>query len=173
MQRHHHCELAFEEHLRRLRLPYIAVDEARKALLPPDAGQGAVKSFDFLVSGPDRKLLVDIKGRKLRLKADGRIGRLENWVTQDDLRSLAHWESLFGTGFEAVFVFAYWTDVQPPDGLFEHLLESRGRWYALRSVPMRVYARHARTRSERWGTVDLAATDFERLRSALPLSRVA
>ena len=173
MQRHHHCELAFEEHLRRLRLPYIAVDEARKALLPPDSEDGSVKSFDFLVSAPDRKLLVDIKGRKLRLRADGRFGRLENWVTRDDLRSLTHWESLFGDGFEAVFVFAYWTDQQPPDGLFDHLLESRGRWYALRSVPMRAYAQHARIRSERWGTVDLDPTQFERLHTGLPVSRVA
>lgn len=33
-QRRHHYEQAFEAHLRAQRVPYVAVDEARKALLP-------------------------------------------------------------------------------------------------------------------------------------------
>lgn len=167
MQRHHHCETAFEEHLRRLRLPYVAVDEARKALLPLDGADDALKSFDFLVSLPDRRLLVDIKGRKLRLGRGGRVGRQENWVTREDLRSLAQWESIFGNGFRAVFVFAYWTDLQPPDGVFDQLLEHRGRWYALRCVERRDYAIHARTRSPKWGTVDLDTETFSRLSRGL------
>ncbi len=173
MQRRHHCESAFEEHLRRLRLPYVAVDEARKALLPPESGSDSVKSFDFLVSAPGRNLLVDVKGRKLRVNSRGGFGRLENWVTREDLHSLEHWESLFGTGFEAAFVFAYWTDQQPPDGAFEHLLAYREKWYALRMVPMRAYSRCARVRSERWKTVDLAPGDFERLGSPLSMVKVA
>lgn len=173
MQRRHHCELAFEEHLRRLRLPYVAVDEAKKSLLPLDCDADSVKSFDFLVSAPSRRLLVDVKGRKLRLNRGGGIGRLENWVTRDDLRSLARWETIFGNGFEAVFVFAYWTDRQPPDGMFEHLLESRGLWYALRVVSMRAYQQHARLRSEKWETMDLAPGDFEKLQTPLTLARCA
>lgn len=173
MLRRHHCELAFEEHLRRLRLPYIAVDEAKKSLLPASCAADSVKSFDFLVSAPRRNLLVDVKGRKLRLGAGGRIGRLENWVTREDLRSLSHWETLFGSGFEAVFVFAYWTDRQPPDGLFEHLLEYRDRWYALRVVSIKSYRAHARPRSEKWETVDLAPQVFEKLRVPLAQTRCA
>ena len=56
-----HYEAAFEDYLRAKGWPYIAVDEAKKAIF---AG-GAIKSFDFLVysaSGPN--LLVDVKGRK-------------------------------------------------------------------------------------------------------------
>jgi hypothetical protein len=37
MQRRHHYELAFEAYLRSRRIPYVAVDEARKALLPEGA----------------------------------------------------------------------------------------------------------------------------------------
>ncbi|MFG0292274.1 MAG: HYExAFE family protein [Phycisphaerales bacterium JB065] len=171
MQRHHHCELAFEEHLRRLRLPYVAVDEARKSLLPPESGFDAIKSFDFLVSLPNRSLLVDIKGRKLRMNRSGRVGKLENWVTRDDLRSLAHWEQIFGPKFQAVFVFAYWSDIQPPDGVFDHLLHHRDRWYALRCIDRASYEAHARTRSPKWETVDLDARVFSQLATGLTPDR--
>lgn len=74
MQRRHHYEHAFEAFLRARRIPYVAVDEARKALLPEtarlrlapgdeDAGQ-TLKSFDFVLYG-DPNLLVEIKGRKV------------------------------------------------------------------------------------------------------------
>lgn len=159
MQRHHHCELAFEEHLRRLRIPYVAVDEARKALLParsaPGSNDSTLKSFDFLVSAPGQNLLVDIKGRRLRWTTKQTVGRLETWVTREDLRSMAHWQSLFGQGFEATFVFAYWTDTQPPDGAFEHLTQHRGRWYALLPIRLATYLEHAQIRSKKWETVDL------------------
>lgn len=177
MLRRHHCELAFEAHLRRLRLPYVAVDEAKRSLLPdgPDeaigADPGAIKSFDFLVSTPERNLLVDIKGRKLRWTARSGIGRLENWVTREDLRSLERWESLFGDGFEAVFVFAYWTDRQPPDGEFDHLLRHRDRWYALRCVTRADYAAIARTRSPKWETLDLSPDGFARVACGLTGAR--
>lgn len=176
MLRRHHCELAFEEHLRRLRLPYVAVDEAKRSLLPdgPDEAFGAeaaaIKSFDFLVSTPGRNLLVDIKGRKLRWTTRSGIGRLENWVTREDLRSLERWESIFGEGFEALFVFAYWTDRQPPDGEFDHLLEHRDRWYALRCVTRADYASRARTRSPKWETIDLHPDDFARISTGLTAS---
>lgn len=173
MQRRHHCELAFEQHLRRLRLPYIAVDEARKALLPEGSAADSIKSFDFLVSTPDRKLVVDVKGRRLRLTRKGTVGRLENWVTQDDLHSMARWEDLLGAGFEAVFVFAYWSDHQPPDGMFEHLVEYRDRWYALRTVTLRAYERHARIRSHRWETLDLPTSAFDRMGVPLCAPRCA
>ena len=58
-----HYEAAFEDYLRKKGLPYIAVDEAKKALF---AG-AKLKSFDFVVynkKGPN--LLVDVKGRSLR-----------------------------------------------------------------------------------------------------------
>ncbi len=73
-QRRHHYEVAFEQYLRERRVPYVAVDEARKALLPEDArllvtepglGQRSLKSFDFVLYGRDSNLLVEIKGRKI------------------------------------------------------------------------------------------------------------
>ena len=43
-----HYEAAFEAFLRSRRLPYIAVDEARRSLV----ADGSLKSLDFIVSPP-------------------------------------------------------------------------------------------------------------------------
>lgn len=178
-QRRFHYERAFEDFLRTRRIPYVAVDEARKALLPEgahlrltDAGEGgepesgkSLKSFDFVVYGDSGNLLLDVKGRKVgSLRRSGQLaGRLESWVTMEDVESLRQWERLFGAGFEAGFVFVYWCDVQPPDALFQEVLEHRGVWYALRAVTLREYREHMKVRSPRWGTVDIPQRVFERI----------
>jgi hypothetical protein len=182
VQRRHHYELAFESFLRDHRIPYVAVDEARKALLPEGAalsvarGAGeapvAIKSFDFVVYADAdtpraRNLLIDVKGRKVpRARPGGpppTRSRLQNWVTEDDVESLATWQSLFGEGFCAAFAFVYWCDDQPPDALFQEVFEHRSRWYAIRAVALDDYARAMRPRSRRWRTVHLPTAAFERL----------
>ena len=58
--RENHYELAFEEFLRSRRVAYVAVDEAKRAVL----ADGSVKSLDFIVSSSNgRSWLVDVKGR--------------------------------------------------------------------------------------------------------------
>lgn len=177
-QRRHHYERAFEQYLRRTRVPYVAVNEARKALLPEkapltlargsDDGEGggapeALKSLDFVVYGDGGNLLVEIKGRKLARRASGASKRLECWVSREDVRALRAWSWLFGPEFGAVFVFVYWCDDQPPDGLFQEVFEYQGRWYAVRSIDLDDYEGAMKTRSPRWGTVDLPAQAYERL----------
>jgi len=162
MLRRHHYECAFEEFLRSRRIPYVAVDEARKALLPrhhagTSAADAAIKSFDFVVYGGAGNLLVDIKGRR----ASGR--RLESWATIEDVESLCRWEGLFGPGFEAAFVFVYACDEQPPDSLFQEVIEHKGTWYALRAVLVREYAKVMKLRSQRWRTVDVPGSVFSRI----------
>ena len=46
-QRRHHYEAAFEAYLREKRLPYVSVNEARKALLP----RGAKPELEGVSSG--------------------------------------------------------------------------------------------------------------------------
>ena len=142
-QSRHHYEQALEAHLRARRIPYISVNEARRTLLPADADLSiadpasesgrrvALKSFDFVIYGEPTNLLVDVKGRKVKA---GSPGRLESWVTEDDVEALTRWEQLFGEGFRAAFVFIYWCEDQPADALFQEIFEHRGRWYAVRSV---------------------------------------
>lgn len=179
-QRRHHYEHAFEAYLRARRIPYVAVDEARKALLPDShqlrlaapAGGGAgirqaLKSFDFVIYGQGSNVLVEIKGRRVARRAGktggAAVGRLETWVTQDDVESLQAWQQLFGPAFFAAFVFVYWCDEQPPDGLFQEIFEDRERWYAMRAVRLEEYLRAMRVRSPRWRTVHIPPDAFERI----------
>lgn len=173
MQRRHHYEQAFEEYLRSRRIPYVAVDEARKALVPGalrlagDADTVPLKSFDFVIYGERVNLLAEIKGRRI---GEGRSSRLESWVTQDDVDALTTWEGLFESGFAAAFVFIYWCEEQPPAPLFEELFEHKGRWYAVRVVPVAEYAGAMRPRSAKWRTVHLSTADFERMSRPLALA---
>lgn len=210
-QRRHHYEAAFEDYLRARQIPYVAVDEARKALLPPgavptvrvavDAPRGAadgsstpefgepiaLKCFDFVVYSESGNLLIDVKGRKVAHRARRGVTRavpdaedppafggvgaivsaprsgLESWVTEDDIQSLTHWRRLFGEGFDAAFVFVYWCEDQPPDGLFQEVFEHRGRWYAVRVVKMDAYTAAMTRRSAKWRTVHVPARLFERI----------
>lgn len=175
-QRRHHYEQAFEAYLREKRMPYVAVNEARKALLPHAAGlrferpgqeggdaRGSLKSFDFVVYGQGQNLLVEIKGRRVGTAPGGRSRRMETWVNADDVRSMQTWEPLFGPEFRAVFVFMYWFDEVPADGLFEEIIEHRGRWYALRVAGVNQYAGSMKVRSPRWGTVYVPAKTFSQI----------
>lgn len=165
-QRRFHYEQAFEHYLRANRAPYVAVDEARKSLLPAGAASPAIKSFDFVVYAEDRNLLVDVKGRMFgsanaRLNESNR--RFESWVTVEDVDGLAEWERLFGSGFTAAFVFLYCLRQQPPDALFEEVFEFGGKFYAMREVELADYRKAMVQRSERWGTLHLRGEDFARL----------
>ena len=151
--------------------------------------------FDFVLSSHAQNLLIDVKGRKVaarrrapvataahaaqpwlsprlsppsrRRSAADRCGHLENWVTQDDIDSLTIWQRLFGPGFAAAFVFVYWLEDQPPDGLFQEIIDYRERWYAVRAIRLDDYTRHMKVRSPRWRTVHLPAPAFEQLSQPL------
>ncbi|MDA0835403.1 MAG: HYExAFE family protein [Planctomycetota bacterium] len=169
-QRRNHYDAAFEALLRGQKLPYVAVDEARRALLQ----QASLKSMDFLVYAPgDRQnLLVDVKGRRFPPTRCGAQGAAswENWATTEDITSLLTWQKMFGESFRGVLVFAYelgsvlWTQEFPQIHPF------RGRPYAYFGVWVDEYALEMKTRSARWGTVSLSQASFRRLR--FPISRV-
>jgi hypothetical protein len=87
-KRTNHYDVAFEEYLRNLRTPYVAVDETRRALL----SQASLKSMDFIVySVRQRNLLVDVKGRRFPSGGESQNHQWENWATGDDLDSLLQW----------------------------------------------------------------------------------
>lgn len=174
-QRRFHYEQAFEHYLRVNRIPYVAVDEAKKALLPATAKQKAaksvdavasLKSFDFVVYAPQGNLLIDVKGRmfgsaKSSVSMSNR--RFESWVTQDDVDSLTRWQELFGRDFTAVFVFAYCLRQQPPDALFDELFAFGDKWYALREARLDDYIGEMKPRSDKWQTVHVPGEAFGRI----------
>lgn len=182
-QSRHHYESAVESHLRKRRIPFISVNEARRTLLPPDADLRAtepgpdrdrksfIKSFDHVIYGEPTNLLVDIKGRKVKAgRTAATVGRLESWVTEDDVLALGKWETLFGEGFRAAFVFVYWCEDQPPDALFQEIFEHNGRWYAVRSVLLGDYLKQMVPRSKKWRTVCIPTARFEEISSPLTSS---
>lgn len=161
-QRRFHYEQAFEHFLRANAIPYIAVDEAKRALSKSggnlDDAPRKLKSFDFVVySETGSNLLVDVKGRK----HSGKTGKsLQNWVTRDDVDCMRRWAELFGEGFEPAFAFLFWCDSQPPDALFLEVFEHGDKWYAVLTITLSDYEQHMRQRSEKWGTVSIPAEVF-------------
>ncbi len=162
--RDNHYESAFEEYLRGHRVPYVAVDEARRSLLCDGA---SIKSLDFIVSAPGGTTwLVDVKGRRFP-SGDTTTQYWKNWSTHDDLRSLGQWEHLFCETFRGLFVFAY--DVLgdrsplPEAQLFEH----RGSLYGFVAIRLSDYAAHAHQISPKWDTVAMPTADFRRLAQPL------
>jgi len=151
-----HYEAAFEDYLRRRGLPYVAVDEAKKALF---AG-AKLKSFDFVVYRPaGENLLVDVKGRLCKAPLHG-TPSLQNWVTREDVDDLRQWEEIFGTGFRAVFLFVYCWSGQPLQSPFEDIFNHHDKWYATLGLSVSDYRAAMRLRSEKWGTVHLPAATF-------------
>ena len=165
MKRHNHYESAFEAFIRDRGLPYVAVDETRKALF----NVSKLKSFDFVVysrSGPN--LLIDIKGRKV----DGPGASLQTWTTRQDVDDLLQWERIFGEGFRAILGFVYWIDpvLTSPPGHFVHRAgddtlpaPQRERHYLMFGINLLDYRNHMNRRSVSWDTVSIPADEFRLL----------
>lgn len=158
MKQHVHYEAAFENYLRSRQIPYVAVDEAKRAAFR----DAKLKSFDFIVySSGDANWLVDVKGRRWAARQGQRKPSWENWVTQADLDGLQQWETVFGVGFRALLVFAYGlqTEAEPPAEVVHRFRDER---YVFAGVPLEVYRMHARVRSPKWGTVNMPTAEFAR-----------
>ena len=165
-----HYELSFEALLNHRGTPYVSVEEVRRNM----PGRVGIKSFDYIVYPPaGRACLVDVKGRKSPVGPNCR-GRLKNWVTQADVVGMGEWQSIFGSDFQAVFVFAYWlapTSAAQDAGLEPELpagWQFAGRSYAHFLIPLDFYARHARLLSKRWQTVSIPNERFAE--AAIPLN---
>jgi len=149
-------EAAFEHFLRSRQIPYVAVDEAKRAAFR----DAKLKSFDFIVySQGATNWLVDIKGRRWATRRGSGRPAWENWVTQADLDGLRQWQEVFGLGFRALLVFAYRleTNGAPPA---ETVHEFRAARYVFAALPADEYRASARVRSPRWGTVSMPVRTF-------------
>ncbi len=156
-----HYEAAFKDYLRTKAWPFVVVDEAKKAVF----ADVTIKSFDLVLyseNGPN--LLVDVKGRKFpdltRPRSRSTSRSWENWVTQDDLDGLTQWEGIFGDGFSAAFVFAYWLQGSPQRSPFEDTFVFQNRHYAFVGIGLAEYVSLARPRSEQWQTVAAPSRAF-------------
>jgi hypothetical protein len=161
MHRNVHYEAAFEDYLRSKGWPYVAVDETRKAIF----AAASIKSFDFLVySAEGPNLLVDVKGRKFPDSLPGRrrghTKAWENWITRGDVEGLRQWEGVFGEGFVAAIVHAYWLQGAPSRAPFDDVHLFRERHYAFVAMRLGDYVEHARPRSRKWETLSIPSAEF-------------
>lgn len=154
-------EAAFADYLRAQEIPFVPVDENRRAVF---AGE-RIKSFDFIVHAPgERRWIVDVKGRQFPyLGEDGARRYWENWVTREDLDGLREWEAVFGDGFEGCFVFAYLLDGPPERWPVARPHRYRDADYAFLAVSLAQYAEHCRQRSVRWDTVSVGTSLFRQI----------
>jgi hypothetical protein len=156
--RSNHYEAAFEAYVRSLRVPCVAVDEAKRALLDDDN----LKNPDFLLYPRfGSNLVVEVKGKRGK-NAKGRRP-WENWVTTDDLDGLVRWQAMFGPGFRAILAFAYAELPQTfplpsGDGAFCF----RGLDYRFWAVGLDDYVAHLRSRGPAWKAVAMARAAFRR-----------
>lgn len=161
MKAHVHYEAAFHDYLQLVRIPFVAVDEAKRAAFR----DAKLKSFDFIVYSQTRpNWLVDVKGRRFAARAgkgktesgnaSQRKPSWENWATQADLDGLSQWQQVFGPEFRAMLVFAYLIETEelpPPETI--HTYQSNK--YVFAGIPLETYQLHARVRSPKWGTVTM------------------
>lgn len=171
MSAHTHYEQAFEAYLQQQNIPYVAVDQAKKAVF-----SGArIKSFDFIIYPPrGRRILADVKGRKFPYQSFQRGRWGETWTTTDDVRGLTRWEEVFGDEYMAVFVFAYWLCGENNDGedyehcpsqpyLFDNIYHYQQRDYTFVIADLHAYRQRMRPRSARWQTVFVPTRHFKLL----------
>lgn len=169
-KRDNHYEAAFEAFLRDRRMPYVAVDEAKRSLVPSRSRGMAdedetqtLKSVDFIVSPPagGGSWLVDVKGR--RFPTGRRRQYWKNWSTGDELRGLSAWEDLFGPGFTSLLVFAYEVrDTISPVPL-PQLFAFKNRLYGFVGIRLDHYLSGSKRISPRWDTYAVGAGRFRQL----------
>lgn len=157
-----HYEEAFAAALSRHGIAYTSLNQQEKAL---KAGV-LLKSFDYIIYPQEgRRLLVDVKGRKISRRAYEHQRLEQTWATRDDIASLEQWEALFGSDYAAILVFAYWLTGQeePLLPFHEEVEHFQGRDYSFWLIGLRDYQREMRPRSRRWGTVYVPLRRFVQL----------
>jgi len=162
-KRDNHYEAAFEAWLRWLKLPYVAVDETHRSLAgePGQLAAASLKSVDFIVSPPaaGTSWLVDVKGRRFPTGAS----YWKNWSTADELASLTSWETLFGSRFVGLLVFAYNVVGDRAPLAPEELFVFRGGLYGFVAIRLDHYTSWSQPLSPRWGTVNVPVARFRSL----------
>jgi hypothetical protein len=150
-------ERAFENWLLDHHIRYVRSDEHKR----PGSSRHSVKNFDFLVfPPPDRKVIVEVKGRTFCGTTLAALAGLDCWVTLDDIESLQVWREALGHDHEVVFVFAYRVTKADVDFNGHEAVASGLDRYVFFCIRLGDYLERMKRRSPRWQTVTLCADDF-------------
>jgi hypothetical protein len=152
-------ERAFENWLLDHHVRYVRSDEHRRL----GSYRESVKNFDFLLlPRPDRKVIVEVKGRTFAGTTLAERTGLDCWVTLDDVESLQVWREALGSDHEAVFVFAYRVTKADVDFNGCETVTFGLDRYVFLCVRLDDYLEHMTRRSPKWRTVVLPADTFRR-----------
>ncbi len=159
--RENHYEPAFEGFLRKHKICYVSVNQAKRSFWEED--NEPVKSLDYVVHAHSEvRLLIDVKGRKFPSGANNNPRQIwQTWCLQEDVHGLQLWEQQFGTGYRSLLLFMFYLlpGFDVPLGTPDLWIWS-GRRYLLRAVAIADYSRWMRPRSPGWKTVDLPIAAF-------------
>ena len=152
-----HYERAFENWLIDNRIEYVAVDEYKTA----EFGHPEIKSFDFLLHLHNGQIIIaEVKGRRFKGTTLAKLSGFECWVTADDVDGLVRWQEIFGSGHQAVFVFAYKIENIDVDFDGRDVFDFEANRYLFFCVRLEDYRKYMKRRSPKWQTVTLPADKF-------------
>jgi len=154
-----HYERAFENWLIDNRIQYILVDEHKRAAF----SHSKIKSFDFLVYPHNGQVIIaEIKGRKFEGTSLAKLACLECWVTIDDVEGLSRWQQVFGSGHQALFIFAYKLEKIDVDFDGRDIFDFDANRYVFFCIKLEDYQSFMKRRSPKWQTVTLPADKFRK-----------
>jgi hypothetical protein len=155
-----HYEKAFANWLLDNRIPYVAVDEQKRAAL----GRSNLKSFDYLLYPANQKIIIaEIKGRLFKGKSIGKLSGMQSWVSTDDIDGLFAWQQVFGQTHAAALIFVYHIENVDVDFDGKQIYEYDGRNYFFYAVFIDDYIKIMKLRSPRWKTVHLPVKGFRQI----------
>lgn len=152
-------EHAFENWLIDNHIRYIPVDEHKRAAFT----RCKLKTFDFLLYPRNGQVVIaEVKGRKFNGTSFAKLTGLECWVTTDDVDGLTRWQEVFGSAYQAVFVFVY--EVKNIDVDFDgrDVFDFNANRFVFFCIELDDYRRFMKRRSPKWQTVTLPADKFRR-----------
>jgi hypothetical protein len=159
-----HYERAFQNWLIDNAIEHIALNN-QKAI---ELGHTGIKSFDFLLQlESGRKIIAEVKGRTFRGTSFEKKSSMECWVTADDIDGLTKWREIFGSDYEAVFVFAYKIENIDVDFDGQEVFDYDSARYVFFCVRLDDYRKFMTQRSPKWRTVTIPADKFRQCVTSL------
>ncbi|MHC5074617.1 MAG: HYExAFE family protein [Planctomycetota bacterium] len=154
-----HYERAFENWLKDNRIQYLTIDENKRAAF----SHTKIKSFDFLICPPNQKIIIaEVKGRTFKGTTFENLKGFECWVTMDDVEGLSCWQQIYGSDYQAVFVFVYCIENVDIDFDGRQVFESDDYKYMFFALKLDEYQANMKLRSPKWRTVTLPAEKFRK-----------
>lgn len=145
---HSEYERVFEGIIRKCEIPYIAINEAKRAVVEGKK----IKSLDFIVASKTGIYLLDVKGKTFPYgwpkRSISERDYWENWVHKDDLEGMELWSSLLQSKkIQPLLVFVYKIVKRDEVQNFVDYVKMDNTLYGFVAIPTSVYRQNWKQRS--------------------------